>query len=178
MRTPQGALGAAQLSHGRAAGGGSRDAGRARRRGRLPQNNRDRLDRILEEIATGDLYDLQERYVLLFDRTRSLSLHLFEHVHGESRDRGQAMVDLKALYERHGLFMARASCPTICRCSWSFSPQIPEAEACGLLGETAHILEAIRQRLKKRKCPLFVGVLLRPGAGGRQAADRRSSRPC
>ena len=43
--------------------------------------------------------------MLLFDRTRSLSLHLFEHVHGESRDRGQAMVDLKALYERHGLFM-------------------------------------------------------------------------
>ena len=42
--------------------------------------------------------------MLLFDRTRSLSLHLFEHVHGESRDRGQAMVDLKALYERHGLF--------------------------------------------------------------------------
>ena len=50
--------------------------------------------------ASGDLYDLQERYVQLFDRTRSLSLHLFEHVHGESRDRGQAMVDLKALYER------------------------------------------------------------------------------
>ena len=53
----------------------------------------------MNEIATGDLYDLQERYVLLFDRTRSLSLHLFEHVHGESRDRGQAMIDLKALYE-------------------------------------------------------------------------------
>ena len=70
---------------------------------RLPRRNRDRLDRILDEIAAGDLYDLQERYVLLFDRTRSLSLHLFEHVHGESRDRGQAMVDLKALYERHGL---------------------------------------------------------------------------
>lgn len=71
----------------------------------LPQKNRDRLDRILEEIKTGDLYDLQERYVLLFDRTRSLSLHLFEHVHGESRDRGQAMVDLMSLYERHGLVM-------------------------------------------------------------------------
>ena len=90
---------------GRAAGGGPGDArGASTRKARLPQRNRDRLDRILEELATGDLYDLQERYVLLFDRTRSLSLHLFEHVHGESRDRGQAMVDLKALYERHGLF--------------------------------------------------------------------------
>ena len=46
----------------------------------LPRKNRDRLERLLEEMATGDLYDLQERYVLLFDRTRSLSLHLFEHV--------------------------------------------------------------------------------------------------
>jgi nitrate reductase delta subunit len=49
------------------------------------------LDRLIDDIANGDLYDLQERYILLFDRTRSLSLHLFEHVHGESRDRGQAM---------------------------------------------------------------------------------------
>ena len=89
-----------------------RDARRARRRERAcRRRNRDRLDRILEEIATGDLYDLQERYVLLFDRTRSLSLHLFEHVHGESRDRGQAMVDLKALYERHGLVMSASELP-------------------------------------------------------------------
>ena len=57
------------------------------------------LDRLIGEIADGDLFDLQERYVVLFDRTRSLSLHLFEHVHGESRDRGQAMIDLKSLYE-------------------------------------------------------------------------------
>ena len=64
--------------------------------------------------------------MLLFDRTRSLSLHLFEHVHGESRDRGQAMVDLKALYERHGLRMSSAaSCPIICRCSWSSSSTHP-----------------------------------------------------
>jgi nitrate reductase delta subunit len=45
---------------------------------RLPQRNRERLDRLLEEIATRDLYDLQERYVLLFDRMRSLSLNPFE----------------------------------------------------------------------------------------------------
>jgi nitrate reductase molybdenum cofactor assembly chaperone len=60
------------------------------------------LDGLIGEIATGELYDLQERYGLLFDRTRSLALHLFEHVHGESRDRGQAMVDLKTLYEKAG----------------------------------------------------------------------------
>jgi nitrate reductase molybdenum cofactor assembly chaperone NarJ/NarW len=120
---------------------------------RLPQKNRDRLDRILDEIATGDLYDLQERYVLLFDRTRSLSLHLFEHVHGESRDRGQAMVDLKALYERHGLLMSSSELPDHLPLFLEFLSQIPEAEARDLLEETSHVLEAIRLRLKKRKVP-------------------------
>jgi nitrate reductase delta subunit len=118
---------------------------------RLPQKNRDRLERILEEIATGDLYDLQERYVLLFDRTRSLSLHLFEHVHGESRDRGQAMVDLKALYERHGLFITSSELPDHLPLLLEFLSQIPQPEAQDLIGETSHVLEAIRQRLKKRK---------------------------
>jgi nitrate reductase delta subunit len=121
--------------------------------GRLPPSNRDRLDRLLDEIATCDLYDLQERYVLLFDRTRSLSLNLFEHVHGESRDRGQAMVDLMALYERHGLAMAGSDLPDHLPLFLEFLSQIPEAEARGLIAETAHILEAIRRRLKKRKVP-------------------------
>ena len=48
-----------------------------------------RVEAFLDEFRDRDLYDLQERYTLLFDRTRSLSLHLFEHVLGESRDRGQ-----------------------------------------------------------------------------------------
>jgi nitrate reductase delta subunit len=120
---------------------------------RLPQHNRDRLERLLQEIATGDLYDLQERYVLLFDRTRSLSLHLFEHVHGESRDRGQAMVDLKALYERHGLFMSTSELPDHLPLFLEFLSVIPEPEAQELLEETTHVLEAIRLRLKKRKVP-------------------------
>ena len=73
-----------------------------------------------------DIYEAQERYHLLFDRSRTLSLHLFEHVHGESRDRGQAMVDLLGLYEEHGLDTARrTSCPTSCRCSSNSSRCCP-----------------------------------------------------
>jgi len=120
---------------------------------RLPRNGRDHLDRLLEEIAAHDLYDLQERYVLLFDRTRSLSLYLFEHVHGESRDRGQAMVDLKALYERHGLVMASGELPDYLPLFLEFLSEIPEAEAWELLDEVAHVLEAIHLRLRKRKVP-------------------------
>ena len=107
---------------------------------------------LLNEIATGDLYDLQERYVLLFDRTRSLSLHLFEHVHGESRDRGQAMVDLKALYERHGLLHERGGAA-------GFPAAVPgvslDAAARRSLrvcsARPAHILAAMAERLRKRR---------------------------
>jgi nitrate reductase delta subunit len=120
---------------------------------RMPQKGRAGVDHILRELAEGDLYDLQERYVLLFDRTRSLSLHLFEHVHGESRDRGQAMVDLKALYERHGLAMTSADLPDHLPLFLEFLSEIPEAEACDLIAETSHILEAIRLRLEKRGVP-------------------------
>jgi len=118
---------------------------------RLPQRNRDRLERILEEIATGDLYDLQERYVLLFDRTRSLSLHLFEHVHGESRDRGQAMIDLKTQYEQAGLFMSAAELPDFVPLFLEYLATRPLKEACAMLGQPAHIFAALAERLRRRQ---------------------------
>ena len=120
---------------------------------RLPQRNRDRLDRILEELAAGDLYDLQERYVLLFDRTRSLSLHLFEHVHGESRDRGQAMIDLKSQYEQAGLFMSASELPDFLPMFLEYLATRPAKEACEALGQPVHIFGALAERLRKRKSP-------------------------
>jgi len=111
---------------------------------------RRQLDLLLNEIAGGDLYDLQERYVLLFDRTRSLSLHLFEHVHGESRDRGQAMIDLKNLYESKGLELEAAELPDYVPLFLEFLSTQPRAEAYELLGQPAHILSALAERLRKR----------------------------
>lgn len=119
--------------------------------GCLPEKNRDRLDRILEDLATRDLFDCQERYVLLFDRTRSLSLHLFEHIHGESRDRGQAMVDLQQLYESKGLYLKERELPDFIPLFIEFLSTLPADQAVPLLAEPAHIFEAIRMRLKKRK---------------------------
>jgi nitrate reductase delta subunit len=118
--------------------------------GRLPQRNCDRLDRLLEEIATRDLYDLQERYVLLFDRTRSLSLNLFEHVHGESRDRGQAMVDLRALYERHGLEISATELPDYLPLFLEFLALRPRAEALELLAQPRDVIAALAERLRRR----------------------------
>lgn len=57
----------------------------------------------LRDLTALDPLDAQAQYSELFDRGRATSLLLFEHVHGESRDRGQAMVDLLAQYEQHGL---------------------------------------------------------------------------
>ena len=119
----------------------------------VPPRLRDRLNLLIGEIASGDLYDLQERYVFLFDRTRSLSLHLFEHVHGESRDRGQAMIDLKGQYEQHGLFISAAELPDFLPLFLEYLSTRPLNEACGFLGQTAHILAGLAQRLRQRKSP-------------------------
>lgn len=116
----------------------------------IPARIRDQLHKLLTELATGDLYDLQERYVLLFDRTRSLSLHLFEHVHGESRDRGQAMIDLKAQYEQVGLAMSAAELPDFVPLFLEYLATRPLREACQTLGQPAHIFAALAERLRKR----------------------------
>ena len=116
----------------------------------IPARVRDQLYKLLMELAAGDLYDLQERYILLFDRTRSLSLHLFEHVHGESRDRGQAMIDLKSLYEKSGLGIGAAELPDFVPLFLEFLSTRPLAEARELLGQPAHIFSALAERLRKR----------------------------
>lgn len=109
------------------------------------------LNPLLEEIGRGELYDLQERYVLMFDRTRTLSLHLFEHVHGESRDRGQAMVDLQNLYEAKGLASDTSELPDFIPLFLEFASTLPPAEAWDLLAQPAHIFAALAERLRKRE---------------------------
>ncbi|HVY18380.1 MAG TPA: nitrate reductase molybdenum cofactor assembly chaperone [Rhodopila sp.] len=104
----------------------------------------------LRELAGADLYDLQERYVGLFDRGRAVSLHLFEHVHGESRDRGQAMVDLLALYREHGLEVTAGELPDFLPLFLEFLSLLPVPEAQALLAEPAAILRALTERLAKR----------------------------
>ncbi|TIQ34957.1 MAG: nitrate reductase molybdenum cofactor assembly chaperone [Mesorhizobium sp.] len=108
------------------------------------------LQPLLADLATLDLYDLQERYVELFDKTRRHSLHLFEHIHGESRDRGQAMVDLVEHYRRGGLLVAANELPDFIPLFLEFLSARPFDEARGLLDETAHIFSLLEERLAKR----------------------------
>jgi nitrate reductase delta subunit len=109
------------------------------------------LDAFLDELAQSDLYDFQERYVLLFDRSRALSLHIFEHVHGESRDRGQAMIDLKALYEKGGMAMEADELPDYLPLFLEYCSTRPLASARELLSQPAHVFAALAERLKKRE---------------------------
>ncbi|MDR3537096.1 MAG: nitrate reductase molybdenum cofactor assembly chaperone [Acetobacteraceae bacterium] len=104
----------------------------------------------LHAIATTDIYELQDRYVALFDRSRTLSLHLFEHIHGESRDRGQAMADLIALYQGHGLDMAADELPDFLPLFLEFLSLLPDADARTMLAEPAGILRALTDRLAAR----------------------------
>ena len=106
---------------------------------------------LIDDICAHDVYDAQERYVLLFDRTRTNSLHLFEHVHGESRDRGQAMVDLAVMYATQGFDIDAKELPDYIPMFLEYLSTQSEQEINNLLGQTLHILAAIRERLQKRK---------------------------
>lgn len=119
--------------------------------GLLPERQQMRVGHLIDQLATRDLYDLQERYVSLFDRSKSLSLHLFEHVHGEGRDRGQAMVDLQELYAQHGLEISAKELPDYLPMFLEFLSVLPLPEARAMLGEPGHVLEALRDRMRKRK---------------------------
>ncbi|MFT0532978.1 nitrate reductase molybdenum cofactor assembly chaperone [Castellaniella hirudinis] len=100
-----------------------------------------------------DLIDLQEQYVATFDRRAAHSLHLFEHVHGESRDRGQAMVDLLHEYQKHGLEPATTELPDYVPLFLEFLGQIPPEAAQALLGDAIHVLARLGDKLAEADSP-------------------------
>ncbi len=108
---------------------------------------------LIGEMASWDIYDLQERYVLLFDRSRTLSLNLFEHVHGESRERGPAMLDLLETYRAGGYELAATELPDHLPILLEFLSTLPEAEALELLKDAGHIIAALAERLTRRESP-------------------------
>jgi len=128
----------------------------------LPPKERAGVQALLDDLAGGDLIEAQERFILLFDRTRSLSLHLFEHVHGESRDRGQAMVDLIRIYEEGGFTPTPRELPDFVPLFLEYAATRAPAEAIELIGQPAHVFAALRERLAKRASPyaaVFAGLL-------------------
>lgn len=117
----------------------------------ISHSERGGLIDLIGELGRDDHLEVEQRYVDLFDRGRALSLHLFEHIHGESRDRGEAMVDLKRIYEQAGFELSARELP-------DFLPVILEylscrdlAEARAMLADCAHILVTICRSLIARR---------------------------
>lgn len=113
----------------------------------------DELSALRRFIDAHSLVELQENYVATFDRNPAHSLHLFEHVHGESRDRGQAMVDLMSEYGRHGLVPDENELPDYVPLFLEFLGELPADEARTMLGEAIHVLAAIGARLARNESP-------------------------
>jgi nitrate reductase delta subunit len=110
-----------------------------------------RLEAFVQRLASRPVTELQEEYVALFDRGRALSLHLFEHVHGESRARGQAMVDLLEHYRAGGLELDARELPDYLPLMMEYLSTRPRREADELLGDAMAVIVLIGARLAERK---------------------------
>lgn len=119
----------------------------------IPAARRVELHALAAELTRLDAYEVEARYVETFDRGRATSLHLFEHVHGESRDRGPAMIDLVQTYEKAGLQMSPHELPDHLCVVLEFASTQPPPVAREFLGEMAHILTAIFSALQQRGSP-------------------------
>jgi len=126
-----------------------RDALRAERAltaGRLIE-----LDALIDRLRSGRAMDVESAYVELFDRGHGTALHLFEHVHGDSRDRGPAMVDLIKTYEQAGLYIGESELPDHLTVVLEYASTQPAAQARDFLREVSHILQVIFSALLKRE---------------------------
>ena len=108
------------------------------------------LEVLMDTIGRSDPLDIEADYVELFDRGRATSLHLFEHVHGDSRDRGPAMIDLGQTYDKAGLILADGELPDYLPAVLEFVSTQPPREARAFLGEMSHIFNAIFGALQHR----------------------------
>jgi len=136
---------------------------------RVPRRVRADLATLVDDLRCADPLDAQERYVATFDRGRAACLHLFEHVHGESRDRGQAMVDLKSMYERAGLSLAGHELPDYLPALLEFLSLQPFEVAEAMLGDCAHVVRKVGDALASRGSPyaaVFAAVLAVAGLPG------------
>ncbi|HVL57369.1 MAG TPA: nitrate reductase molybdenum cofactor assembly chaperone [Burkholderiaceae bacterium] len=141
----------------------------------LPASDLDALATLASTIggADCDLLDVQARYVDTFDRGRSSALYLFEHVHGSSRDRGQAMVDLNAMYARSGLGPLGRELPDFVPMYLEWLSSLPADAARDALRDVVHLLRPIGQSLTRRGSPyaaVFVALLRLAGERSPQKA--------
>jgi nitrate reductase delta subunit len=128
----------------------------------IPAGRLTELDALMHALSNSDPLDAEAAYVQLFDRGRATSLHLFEHVHGDSRDRGPAMIDLAQTYEQAGLHLAPGELPDYLPVVLEFVSTQPPREARAFLSEMTGIFNAIFSALQQRQSAYasVIGALL------------------
>jgi len=109
------------------------------------------LQPMLDDYANNDLIELQEQYVNTFDRSRNQCLYLFEHIHGESRDRGAAMVDMKEMYARKGLDISSNELPDYLPLFLEYLSFCELDEAIDLLADAIDVIATIGMHLDRNK---------------------------
>jgi nitrate reductase molybdenum cofactor assembly chaperone NarJ/NarW len=119
----------------------------------LPKKSIKKIEIFLNNQNAKNLMAVQENYVETFDRGRSHCLHLFEHIHGESRDRGQAMVDLIDTYKEKDLHIDSSELPDYLPLFMEYLSRLEFAEASELLGEAIDVITMIGFKLKKINSP-------------------------
>jgi nitrate reductase delta subunit len=108
------------------------------------------VEALIDSLSTQSTLDAEADYVQLFDSGRRTSLHLFEHVHGDSRDRGPAMIDLAQTFEAAGLYLTEGEMPDHLPVVLEYASTQPPREARAFLAEMAHILNVIFSALQQR----------------------------
>jgi len=109
------------------------------------------VEALIDSIAAQSAIDAEADYVQLFDSGRRTSLHLFEHVHGDSRDRGPAMIDLAQTFEAAGLYLGEGEMPDHLPVVLEYASTQPPREAQAFLAEMAHIFNIVFSALRKRQ---------------------------
>lgn len=149
----------------------------------ISRAERERLAALIAEMRAADGIDLEGRYVELFDRGRATSLHLFEHVHGESRDRGMAMVELKQIYANAGYDLATGELPDYLPVLLEYLSCRDLVEARAMLGDCAHILRNIGEALVQRGSryaavfDALLAVVREPGVDWGRASEAPGREP-
>ncbi len=105
----------------------------------------------MDELAALELFEAQEVYVDIFDRGRAHCLHLFEHVHGESRFRGQAMIDLTERYAEKGLQIGVGELPDYLPLFLEFISICEPEEGREILAQAAPVIATMAEKLRRRQ---------------------------
>lgn len=149
------------------------------REGALSAARQAELNLLIDSLGSAVPLEVEANYVQQFDRGRATSLHLFEHVHGDSRDRGPAMIDLAQTYEKAGLYLAPGELPDYLPAVLEFVSTQPPSEAHAFLGEMSHIFNALFSALQQQSSPYasVIGALLELAGEKAQAVQPTAEPP-